>query len=127
MPIQGRPQPQFPLESRLQIMEIKKDFRSGNFFASKGTQLKGEILRINNKVIFRWYNTDKNSIESAKKGYLGVNLTQDIPMEYFEEKAPYHFQNPFKTDGSDFGLGKVYFVIGLGVLFLIYKLTKGKK
>lgn len=124
MPIQGRPQPQLPLEARLQIMEIKKDFRSGNFFAKKGTQLKGEIIQPNCIAapcpkIFKVYETVSGKVS-------GDIL---IPYEYFEEKekAPYHFQNPFKTDGSDFGVGKVYFVIGVGVLFLIYKLTKGKK
>ena len=111
-------QPSFALEEK----EIKKDYQNGNFFAPKGTKLKGEILRINNKVIFRWYNTDKNAIESAKKGSLGVVLTQDIPMEYFLEQ--------YKTTPSELSwtsLSLISFAIIGGGLFLIYKVIKAIK
>lgn len=109
-------------ESRLETKEIKKDFQNGNFILRRGTKIKGEILRPkNSKAIFRWYNTDKNALDSAKKGALGVVLTQDIPLEYFEEKVSY------SNDGLGSGLGLFYFVVIGGGLFLIYKVIKGIK
>ncbi len=112
----------FESQSRLEIKEIKKDFQNGNFIVRKGTKIKGEILRPeNSKPIFRWYNTDKNALESAKKGALGVVLNQDIPLEYFEEKVSY------SNSGLGSGLGLFYFVVIGGGLFLIYKVIKGIK
>jgi len=113
---------ELPSESRLEIKEIKKDFQNGNFIVRKGTKIKGEILRPeNSKPIFRWYNTDKNALDSAKKGALGVVLNQDIPLEYFEEKVSY------SNSGLGSGLGLFYFVVIGGGLFLIYRVIKGIK
>lgn len=118
--MQSTTQPSFALEEK----EIKKDYKNGNFFAPKGTKLKGEIFRINNKTIFRWYNTDKNAIESSKKGSLGVVLTQDIPMEYFLEE---YQKTESPNSGLSFSLGLISFAVIGGGLFLIYKVIKAIK
>jgi len=106
-----------PSESRLEIREIKKDFQNGNFFLKKGTKIKGEILTINNKAIFRWYNQDKNALDSAKKGALGVVLNQDIPLEYFDSSKK---NEDTKYVKANYNTIFIYSLVAFGSI-LIYK------
>ena len=76
---QQLPQQQVPSKS-LQTMEIKKDYKSGNFFAKKGTQLKGEVI-VFPSILPPSPTFFKVFIENAAKG--GADIL--IPYEYFEE------------------------------------------
>ena len=118
-------EPQYKKNS-LKTLVIQKDYRNGNFSAKKGTQFKGEVIQKSGKSGLEYYfkvflGNPPKDIEIG-----GVYGDMFIPMEYFNEIQPFKFSNPFKKDGSDFGITKLYFSVGVVGVFVIYKLIKGK-
>lgn len=75
--------PQTQVKSSLKTLVIQKDYKSGNFFAKKGTQLKGEVI-VFPSILPPSPTFLKVFMENTQKR---AGAVEDIliPMEYFEE------------------------------------------
>lgn len=82
--------PQTQVKSSLKTLVIQKDYRKGNFFAKKGTPLKGEVIIVPTLVppSPSFLKVLTLQVQVGSSGTLEpVPEPEDIliPMEYFEE------------------------------------------